>query len=74
MKKVCYVFIISLTLINFWGCAKKSTEPVGGQKTEVYFYYLNDDYEVVENKTNNLWMKIKDISENLSLVSSKTNE
>lgn len=75
MKKVCYVFMISLTLINFWGCAKKSTEPVGGgQKTEVYFSYLNDDYEVVENKTNNLWMRIKDISENLSLVSSKTNE
>ena len=32
MKKVCYVFMISLTLINFWGCAKKSTEPVGGGK------------------------------------------
>ena len=30
MKKVCYVFMISLTLINFWGCAKKSTEHVGG--------------------------------------------
>ena len=74
MKKVCYVFMISLTLINFWGCAKKLTQPVGGQKTEVYFSYLNDDYEVVENKTNNLWMRIKDISENLSLVSSKTNE
>lgn len=46
----------------------------GGAKTEVYFSYLNDDYKVVENKTNNLWMRIKDISENLSLISSKTNE
>lgn len=75
MKKVCYVFMISLTLINFWGCAKKSIQPIGGgAKTEVYFSYLNDDYKVVENKTNNLWMRIKDISENLSLISSKTNE
>lgn len=75
MKKVCYVFMISLTLINFWGCTKKSIQPIGrGAKTEVYFSYLNDDYKVVENKTNNLWMRIKDISENLSLISSKTNE
>lgn len=75
MKKVCYVFMISLTLINFWGCTKKSIQPIGGKaKTEVYFSYLNDDYKVVENKTNNLWMRIKDISENLSLISSKTNE
>lgn len=74
MKKVCYVFMISLTLINFWGCAKKSIQPIGGTKTEVYFSYLNDDYEVVENKTKNLWMKINGVSENLFLVSSKTNE
>lgn len=74
MKKVCYVFMISLTLINFWGCAKKSIQPIGGAKTEVYFSYLNDDYEVVENKTKNLWMKINGVSENLFLVSSKTNE
>lgn len=46
----------------------------GGQKTEVYFSYLNDDYEVVENRTKNLWMKINGVSENLFLVSSKTNE
>ncbi|WP_288680063.1 colicin lysis protein [uncultured Brachyspira sp.] len=74
MKKVCYVFMISLTLINFWGCAKKSIQPIGGTKTEVYFSYLNDDYEVVENRTKNLWMKINGVSENLFLVSSKTNE
>ena len=74
MKKVCYVFMISLTLINFWGCAKKSIQPIGGAKTEVYFSYLNDDYKVVENKTKNLWMKINGVSENLFLVSSKTNE
>lgn len=74
MKKVCYVFMISLTLINFWGCTKKSIQPIGGAKTEVYFSYLNDDYKVVENKTKNLWMKINGVSENLFLVSSKTNE
>ena len=42
MKKVCYVFMISLTIINFWGCAKKSTEPVGGggQKPKSIFLTL----------------------------------
>lgn len=38
MKKVCYVFMISLTLINFWGCAKKSTEPVGVAKNRSLFF------------------------------------
>lgn len=68
--------MIGLTLINFWGCARSSTSPNINdvRKTEVSFSYLNDDYEVVEDKTDNLWMKVKDISERLSLVSSKTND
>lgn len=76
MKKVYYVFMIGLTLINFWGCVKKSTDPNANEvviKTEVAFSYLNNNYEVVEDKTDNLWMKIKGVSETLSLVSSKTN-
>lgn len=40
MKKVCYVFMISLTLINFWGCAKKSTEPVGGGAKNRSLFFL----------------------------------
>lgn len=76
MKKISCAFMISLTLINFWGCARNSTNPNINdvKRTEVSFSYLNDDYEVVEDKTDNLWMKVKDISERLSLVSSKTND
>ena len=38
MKKVCYVFMISLTLINFWGCAKKSIQPIGGGEDRSLFF------------------------------------
>ncbi|ADG71878.1 hypothetical protein [Brachyspira murdochii] len=77
MKKIIYLFMVFLTIVNFWGCAKNNnvTAPSSSiKKTEISFSYLDDQYQISENKTDNILMKTKDIAENFSLISKKTGE
>ena len=69
--------MVFLTIVNFWGCAKNNnvTAPSSSiKKTEISFSYLDDQYQISENKTDNILMKTKDIAENFSLISKKTGE
>ena len=77
MKKIIYLFMVFLTIVNFWGCAKNNnvTAPSSSiKKTEISFSYLDDQYQISENKTDNILMKTKDVAENFSLISKKTGE
>ena len=69
--------MVFLTIVNFWGCAKNNnvTAPSSSiKKTEISFSYLDDQYQISENKTDNILMKTKDVAENFSLISKKTGE
>ncbi|WP_028330226.1 hypothetical protein [Brachyspira alvinipulli] len=66
--------MVFLTIVNFWGCAKNNnvTAPYASiKKTEVSFSYLDDQYQIVNNKTDNILMRTKDIAKNFSLISKK---
>lgn len=71
MKKFICLFMIFLTIVNFYGCAKNNTLS-GIKKTEFLFSYLDDQYNISENKTDNILMKTKYVAENFSLISKKT--
>ena len=73
MKRFACLFMIFLTIVNFLGCSNNISSPSSNiKKNNISFLYLNDKYEIVDNKTDKLYMIIENV--NLKFISEKEEE
>lgn len=70
--KVIYSFMIGLILFNFYACTKQTYEPTNQYELEIA--YLDENDNIVENKTDIMMMKLKDDDSGFVITSKKINE
>ena len=70
--KVIYSFMIGLILFNFYACTKQTYEQTNQYELEIV--YLDENDNIVENKTDIMMMKLKDDDSGFVITSKKINE
>lgn len=76
-NKINYFFaylMIFLVLFNFYSCTKAITYPIQENKKELQISYLDNANNIVEEKTDSIFIKLKDEFENFCMYSKKTAE